>query len=67
MSIIYEKLGYMISMFNGAKTTDFHLWSLPVQTLLQERDLDEALEGKDVNGTSPKKALTVIVTSLGDN
>lgn len=65
ISAIDENFESNILTFNSAETDDFHSWSLHAKTLLQAKQLDRALEGKDVSSTSSKKALTMIVTSLG--
>lgn len=66
LSIIEVHFESRILWVNGTTTLNF-LRSMRVKLLLQEKDLDKALGGKDVSNTRLGKAFTVIATSFCDN
>lgn len=53
-------------MFTGDAGNDFHLCALRVKASLRGRDLVVALDDGEVDGTITKKALSIIILTVGD-
>lgn len=62
-----EKYDMKVPHFNGTREDDFQLWSLRIKAALRSRELASALIDEAVETKVNEKAMTIIITALGDN
>lgn len=53
-------------MFNGSAGMDIHLWRLHDKAVSRGKDLIKAIEGELVEMIITQKALSIIISDLGD-
>lgn len=67
MNKIDQKYDQRSPVFNGSQDENFYLWSLRDSLALESRELETALSDGEADRSMDKKAMTIIISSLGKN
>lgn len=67
MTVREEKFEIKLPMFNGTVGEDSQHWELRFKTTLRGWDLIDALIEDAIDKTSTQKALSIMISALGDN